>query len=145
MTDINTPDKITVTLKADGSAPWIVIHAASREEADSLLSAVYSGEQNLAEHAAAASAVVTLSWSEEKKRHQEGAAVQTVQNAVSQQPPSGVYVPAQPTGGGIPNAPTCVHGEMVARSGNTNGRAWSGWFCPTPKNTPGQCAPQFNK
>jgi hypothetical protein len=140
MTD-NT-DKITVTLKADGSAPWIVLHAASAEEAHSLLGAVYSGEQNLAEHAAAASAVVTLSWSEEKKRHQGNGPVETVTNAVGGQVQA--QAAAAPAGG-MPNAPTCVHGEMVHRSGEKNGRAWSGWFCPTPKNTPGQCSPQFNK
>lgn len=42
-----------------------------------------------------------------------------------------------------PPAAQCVHGAMVARSGNKNGRDWSGYFCPTPKGTVGQCAPVF--
>ena len=48
---------------------------------------------------------------------------------------------AQPATAG----PTCQHGPMVHRSGNKNGRDWSGWFCPTPKGTPNQCSPQFGK
>jgi hypothetical protein len=41
--------------------------------------------------------------------------------------------------------PACKHGPMVARGGEKNGRAWSGFFCPTPKGTPDQCPPQFGK
>lgn len=48
---------------------------------------------------------------------------------------------SQPSNGG----PTCQHGPMVQRSGNKNGRAWTGWFCPTPQGTPNQCPPQFGK
>jgi hypothetical protein len=33
----------------------------------------------------------------------------------------------------------------VARSGNGAKGPWSGFFCPTPKGTPDQCPPQFNK
>lgn len=47
---------------------------------------------------------------------------------------------AQAQGGQI-----CVHGQMVARSGVKNGKPWSGWFCPTPQGTPGQCAAKFNR
>jgi hypothetical protein len=54
-----------------------------------------------------------------------------------QQPPSFAN-PAQA-------GPACQHGPMVQRSGEKNGRSWSGWFCPTPKGTPGQCQPQFGK
>lgn len=37
----------------------------------------------------------------------------------------------------------CQHGAMVYREGNGAKGPWKGWFCPTPKNTPGQCSPQF--
>ena len=55
----------------------------------------------------------------------------------AQQPPSF----ANPATAG----PACQHGPMVHRSGEKNGRSWSGYFCPTPKGTPGQCSPQFGK
>ena len=55
----------------------------------------------------------------------------------TQQPPS--FANPATTG------PACQHGPMVQRSGEKNGRSWSGWFCPTPKGTPGQCSPQFGK
>jgi hypothetical protein len=41
--------------------------------------------------------------------------------------------------------PACKHGPMVARSGEKNGKRWSGFFCPTPRGTSDQCAPQFGK
>ena len=41
--------------------------------------------------------------------------------------------------------PACKHGPMVARSGNKNGKSWSGFFCPTPRGTSDQCPPQFAK
>lgn len=37
----------------------------------------------------------------------------------------------------------CKHGEMTPRSGEKNGKPWSGMFCPTPKGTPDQCQPIF--
>lgn len=37
----------------------------------------------------------------------------------------------------------CKHGEMQFRSGSKNGRAWSAFFCPTPKGTADQCAAEF--
>ena len=37
----------------------------------------------------------------------------------------------------------CGHGPMVARKGNGAKGEWKGYFCPTPKDTPGQCAPQW--
>lgn len=40
---------------------------------------------------------------------------------------------------------TCNHGEMIFRSGvsQKTGKPWKGFFCPTPKGTPGQCDAQF--
>lgn len=42
-------------------------------------------------------------------------------------------------------APTCQHGERVFREGDGAKGHWRAWFCPTPKNTPGQCSPQWIK
>lgn len=38
---------------------------------------------------------------------------------------------------------SCVHGAMVFRSGTSAKGPWSAYFCPTPKGTQGQCAPEF--
>ena len=39
--------------------------------------------------------------------------------------------------------PNCAHGPMTARSGSSAKGPWKAWMCPTPKGTPGQCAPNF--
>jgi hypothetical protein len=42
------------------------------------------------------------------------------------------------------DAPSCVHGAMIRRTGTHATRGpWAGWFCPTPKGTPDQCKAQF--
>lgn len=52
-------------------------------------------------------------------------------------PPAAVAAPSL-AGGRV-----CGHGPMVARKGNGAKGEWKGYFCPTPKDTPGQCAPQW--
>ena len=37
----------------------------------------------------------------------------------------------------------CHHGPMVTRKGNGAKGEWKGYFCPTPKGTPDQCAVQW--
>lgn len=71
--------------------------------------------------------------------HETTAQQQAPQQNWSQQGSQQAQAPAAPQGGGK----QCIHGDMVHRSGNKNGRAWSGYFCPTPKGTPNQCAPVF--
>lgn len=39
--------------------------------------------------------------------------------------------------------PSCDHGPRVARGGVSGKGPWKAWFCNTPKDTPGQCKPQF--
>lgn len=50
---------------------------------------------------------------------------------------------AAPQTGANGPAPTCPHGTKVYRSGTKNGRPWAMWACPTPKDTPGQCPPEW--
>lgn len=45
---------------------------------------------------------------------------------------------AAPAGG-----KTCAHGEMTYREGQSARGPWKGYFCPTPKGTPGQCKAEF--
>lgn len=42
-----------------------------------------------------------------------------------------------------PEGRVCQHGQMVYKTGSSAKGPWQGYFCPTPKGTPGQCAPQF--
>ena len=40
----------------------------------------------------------------------------------------------------------CTHGEMKLRTGEKNGKKWSGYFCPLPQERKDeQCPPQWNK
>lgn len=43
------------------------------------------------------------------------------------------------------SGPTCAHGAMTLRTGTSAKGPWKGYFCPTPKGTPGQCDPIFGK
>lgn len=134
-------DKITVTLKADASAPWVVIHANSADEAHELLGQVYGGTQSLSEHAALAAMALSLTWRDERAKHiQEGSAVGRVAQAVGG---TVVQEQAQPQGQNLQAPPSCIHGERVFREGNGAKGPWAAYFCPTPKDTPGQCKPLF--
>lgn len=42
-------------------------------------------------------------------------------------------------------ARACAHGEMIKRTGTSAKGEWRAFFCPTPKDTPGQCSPIFAK
>lgn len=86
---------------------------------------------------------------------QQQAAVQGYQQAATQAAPVGPatqYITGQQAAPQVPQqqaatppGPSCQHGPMTFRSGNKNGKAWSAYFCPTPKGTPGQCDPVWNK
>jgi hypothetical protein len=39
---------------------------------------------------------------------------------------------------------SCKHGALVWRESKPGAeKPWKGWFCPSPKGTPDQCAPKF--
>lgn len=88
------------------------------------------------------SAVAPLAGNVTKTQVQNDAPAQAVNGwANNQQSQQAAPSWSQPATAG----PACKHGPMVARGGEKNGRAWSGFFCPTPKGTPDQCPPQFGK
>jgi hypothetical protein len=89
------------------------------------------------------SAVAPLAGNVTKTQVQNDAPAQAVQQQGQWAQPQQQAAPSwsQPATAG----PACKHGPMVARGGEKNGRAWSGFFCPTPKGTPDQCPPQFGK
>ena len=43
----------------------------------------------------------------------------------------------------VANLRVCEHGKRVRRTGTNAKGEWVGWFCPTPKGTPGQCKPDW--
>lgn len=60
-------------------------------------------------------------------------------SAVSADP----FAPIPPAAGASAGDRTCSHGVMVKRTGVGQKGEWRAWFCPTPKDTPGQCKPVF--
>lgn len=76
----------------------------------------------------------------------EHAAVATVAaafGATVDDPFGGSFAPVAPPAGASAGDRTCTHGVMVKRTGQGQKGEWRAWFCPTPKDTPGQCKPQF--
>lgn len=135
---------VSVTLKAgtEFSAPWVVVRGGSIEEATEIL---HDEEKvkNLLNIAAQAGRAFQAVYNVSK---QVGGEVTQVTN--QQQPQAAPSYDDYPPGGVPPQraevpGPQCKHGAMVKRSGEKNGRAWTGFFCPTPKGTPDQCRPQF--
>lgn len=53
-------------------------------------------------------------------------------------PPPVATAPASVAGSRV-----CAHGVMVTRKGSGAKGEWKGYFCPTPKGTPDQCAVQW--
>ena len=69
--------------------------------------------------------------------------------AVFGQPASTSFEPVAPAGSPQPavggDDKSCTHGVMIKRVGNGAKGEWRAFFCPTPKDTPGQCTPVFAK
>lgn len=122
--------KVTVTLKGGlgFNAPWVVIHSADVSDALNQLSD--TNLPALLEKAQGASKYFAMFG--------DAKPASNTSTAASGQPAAA----AAGSGG---NVKTCKHGQMVARAGVKNGKAWSGHFCPTPQGTPDQCKPQFDR
>jgi hypothetical protein len=53
------------------------------------------------------------------------------------------FAPKAPPSAPVVGGKTCIHGAMVKRTGNGAKGEWRAFFCPTPKDTEGQCKPVF--
>jgi len=53
------------------------------------------------------------------------------------------FAPKTPPSAPVMGGKTCIHGAMVKRTGNSAKGEWRGFFCPTPKDSEGQCKPVF--
>ena len=61
-------------------------------------------------------------------------------------PPASGFAPVPPPVSATPSVAGqrhCTHGPMVTRKGSGAKGEWKGYFCPTPKGTADQCAPQW--
>ncbi|MGW5735764.1 MULTISPECIES: hypothetical protein [Streptomyces] len=122
--------KIVTTIKfaAGYDAPWSVLHTESIAEANAIMTSSEFGEyaQNVVTYSKAAQGL----WGPVQPP------------APAQRPAPAANEATAAIGGG--GGKTCAHGAMTYREAKPeSGKDWKGYFCPTPKDTPGQCKPQF--
>lgn len=127
--------KVVVTLKGGTGydAPWIVIHAEDASEALAQL------DGTLAELMQKTAQVARYFHGQlELSKPPQGGQNGGYQN----QQQSGGQAGRPPNASQPPNgqAEYCAHGPMQFKSGvNGQGKAWSGHFCPQPKDAPDKC------
>lgn len=123
----NGEGKIVLTYKegAGFDSSWTVVHANSVEDAKAILKDPEFKE--------------LLDLSKKAAAYFRGGSTPTAPAAA--QPLSNVPAGAQSAPGG--ETRQCRHGEMKFISKSTNGRAWSGFFCPQPKDSTDKCEPEF--
>jgi hypothetical protein len=134
--NVTSEDPITLTFKQSGGydAPWTVLRAKSVDESLALVKeAVEKGLFKAVTWAAgefAGKPTVTANV-------QQAPAQQSYQQPAQQAP--------QQQQGYQGDGRTCQHGVMTYKEGfnQAKGTNWKAYFCPTPKNTPGQCKPTF--
>jgi len=128
--------KVTVTLKggAGFNAPWVVIHGSTVNDAlgqlsDTELPALLEKAQKASKY-----------FGDKAETPTPTPAAQGASQTQSGQPAAS----AAGTGGAVK---FCKHGQMTPKSGvsKKTGKAWSGFFCPTPQGTADQCDPQFDR
>ncbi|SHX55754.1 Uncharacterised protein [Mycobacteroides abscessus subsp. abscessus] len=119
--------KIVMTYKegAGFDSSWTVVHASSVEDAKAILKDPEFKE--------------LLDLSKKAASYFRGGS--TSAPSATAQPRSNAPEGAQSAPGG--DTRQCKHGEMQYKTGSKNGRTWKGFFCPTPKDTPDQCSPEF--
>lgn len=128
-------EKVSITLKGGGEAPWVVFHGDNPPDAVALLQG--AAAQNLYAEAVSASGLFKAAY----LATQPGAA--TAAPAAPANPYAGVPTPAAATP--APAAPVsadaqfCPHGQRTKREGNSARGPWTAYFCPLPKGATGQC------
>lgn len=160
--------KVNVTIKgaAGYDAPWVTIGGDTPDEVLNALR-FFTGTQtsDVAELAVEAAVKFQNLWAVKDKLGgvpfpqsqgftptQQANVQQAQQAATAPIGPATQYITGQQAAPQVPQqqaatppGPSCQHGPMTFRSGNKNGKAWSAYFCPTPKGTPGQCPPVWGK
>ena len=150
---------LTVTMKAGTGydAPWVVVRADNANQLHERLDAVRPGFPVISEVATELAAIFATAKGLGATGVETPAPtpppnvipVAPPQQAWAATPPAQAQqswvVPPQATSTTAPapvaGGKTCIHGAMSFKSGTKNGKPWSGFFCPTPKGTQGQCDP----
>jgi len=149
----------TATFKAGSGydAPWVVIRADDANQLHERLNAMRPGFPTISEVAtelAATYAAATglgatplpIPTTTTPVAVEAPAQSQQIWKSVAPAQAQQSWVAPQQAAAPVAQVPVqggkqCIHGTMAFKSGVKNGKPWSGWFCPTPKDTPGQCAP----
>ncbi|SKR73012.1 hypothetical protein [Mycobacteroides abscessus] len=120
--------KIVMTYKegAGFDSSWTVVHANSVEDAKSILKDPEFKE--------------LLDLSKRVAAYFRGGSTSSAPAAPAQ---ARSNAPAAAQAAPDGDSRQCKHGEMVYKTGSKNGRTWKGFFCPSPKDTPDQCSPEF--
>lgn len=118
--ETTSTNEITITLKGGSGfdSPWVVIRAADAASAQAILDDP---------------ALKALT----DRTSEVGQYFAGLGKPAATAAPTAAPTPAQGSGR------HCKHGERVMRSGTKNGKAWTGYFCPTPSGTADQCKPEF--
>ncbi|SIE08801.1 hypothetical protein [Mycobacteroides abscessus] len=124
----NGEGKIVLTYKegAGFDASWTVVHANSVEDAKAILKDPEFKE--------------LLDLSKKAAAYFRGGSTPSAPAAPA---PARSNAPAAAQSAPGGDTRQCKHGEMQYKTGSKNGRTWKGFFCPTPKDTPDQCSPEF--
>lgn len=128
-TETHSTTEVVVTLKGGNgyAEPWVVLHAADVASANALLTDDASATRDLLDATRKAADYFVGSG---------GTAVA---------PPAAPAARESAPGG---EKRSCTHGEMkyqtgVAKSGPNIGSVWKRFVCPTPRDTPDQCRPEY--
>lgn len=137
---VKTKDGSLVTVRADEPEEFVarITNALADDEfvdAIALIEQVIRGGSNATLASATATVISTMG----------GEVISTPENPnfapVAPPVTNEAYAPAPVQAG----QRTCAHGVMTKRTGNGQYGEWRGYFCPTPKDTPGQCKPVYLK
>jgi hypothetical protein len=134
-----TDAKVSVTLKAGGEPPWVVLYGDNPVDAVALIQGATS--QNLYAEAVAASQLLQGSYL--AVQNGTPAAAAPPQGAPNYGAPAGVPPTASAPGPSATAPPAdalfCPHGQRTKRSGTSARGPWTAHFCPLPKGNPSQC------
>jgi hypothetical protein len=133
-------DKVTVTIKGSGEAPWIVWHADTIEEAESLIEEAIKGPlyQDAAEASAllagavrAANGLGQQAQQDDKAQAQQG--YQSQRQAVQQNTQQGYNQPAQQGFAGTPHPEGKTCGQCGAGVVGKQPKVKRMWTCPNQR------------
>lgn len=151
-------DTTGVVLQANFKTPngtLLNVYARTPDEFDAALDILADRIAKIAEVESLATAALHVANAMQVAPVAAVAAPTQTWGATPPAPPAQAFNPppaAPPQQWGAPAAapqafdkPACQHGPRVGRSGQSAKGPWRAYFCPTPKDTPGQCEAEWVK